>query len=282
VTSLADATMAVARNVPIFAVNLAKKGLPRPLAMAATPYVHRLLGFEQFNSVYRQLPECEPEEFSRIFLDALHVRVELDGQPQSTIPAEGPLIVIANHPLGLLDGMVLDALFSSVRPDVTVMAHSLMSVIPEYRDRWLFVGRPRSRSKRKLTMRSLRQSLHRLASGGVLVQFPAGRVARFQWHRWSVADRSWSSHIAAVARQTGASVLPVYLHGPGSRVSQLVGIFLPLLQNVRAISAVSEYRDLTLRATIGRLIQPGELSAFSTDDEATAFLRHETEKLARS
>ena len=274
--------MGYSRSAPIFAVNLSKKGLPRPLAEAATPYLHRLLGFDQFNSVYSQLPPCEPDEFSRTFLDALHIRIELDGQPRDTIPADGPLIVIANHPLGLLDGMVLDALFRSVRPDVTVMAHSLMAVIPEYRDRWLFVGRPRSRSKRKLTMRSLRRSLQRLARGGVLVQFPAGRVARFQWRRCAVADRPWSSHIAAVARRTGAPVLPVYLHGPGSWTSQLAGAFLPLLQNVRAVGAVSEYRDRTLRATIGQLIQPVELSGFSTDDEATAFLRHETEKLARS
>jgi putative hemolysin len=274
--------MAFARSTPIFAVNLAKKGLPRPLAEAATPYVHRLLGFEQFNSVYSQLPQCEPEDFSRIFLDALHVCIELDGQPRGTIPADGPLIVIANHPLGLLDGMVLDTLFRSVRPDVTVMAHSLMAVIPEYRDRWLFVGRPRSRSKRKLTMRSLRQSLHRLDRGGVLVQFPAGRVARFHWRRCSIADRPWSSHIATIARRTGAPVLPIYLHGPSSWPSQLAGAFLPLLQNVRAVGAVSEYRDRTLHATIGRLIEPAELSGFSTDDEVTAFLRRETEKLARS
>jgi putative hemolysin len=274
--------MAFARSTPIFAVNLSKKGLPRPLAEAVSPHLHRLLGFEQFNSVYSQLPQCAPENFSRAFLDALHVRVQLHERSRGTIPAEGPLIVVANHPLGLLDGMVVESLLRSVRSDVTVMAHSLMAVIPEYRDLWLFVGRPRSRSKRKLSVRSLRESVQRLARGGALVVFPAGRVARFQWRRWSVADRPWSSHIAALARRTGAPVLPIYLHGPGSRMSQLAGMFFPLLQNVRAVGAVSEYQDRILHATIGRVIQPGELAGYAADDEATAFLRRETEKLARS
>jgi putative hemolysin len=274
--------MAFTRSAQILAVNLSKKGLPRPLAEAATPYLHRLLGFEQFNLVYSQLPQCDPEDFSRTFLDALRVRIELDGQPPDTIPTDGSLIVIANHPLGLLDGMMLDALLRSVRPDVTLMAHNLIAAIPEYRDWWLFVGRPRSRSKRTLSVRSLRQSFQWLARGGALVVFPAGRVSCFQWRRWSVADQPWSSHIAAVARRTGAPVLPVYLHGPSSWVFQLAGIFLPLLQNVRAIGAVSNYRNQTLHATIGRLIQPGELSGFVTDDEAIAFLRQETERLARS
>jgi putative hemolysin len=157
-----------------------------------------------------------------------------------------------------------------------------MSPIPEYRDAWLFVGSPRSRSKRKLTMRSWRRSFQWLVRGGVLVMFPAGRVSRFQWRRWSVADQPWSPHIAAVARRAGAPVVPVYLRGPRNWAFQFIGIFLPLLQNVRGVGAVSNYRNQTMRVTFGRVIQPAELSVFATDDEATAFLRHETEKLARS
>jgi putative hemolysin len=274
--------MAFTRSTQVLAVNLSKKSLPRPLAEAATPCLHWLLGYDQCNSVYSQLPQCDAKDFSRTFLDALHVRIELDGQPRDIIPTDGSLIVIANHPSGLLDGVVLDALLRSVRPDVTVMAHTLMAAIPEYRDAWLFVGSPRSRSKRKLTMRSLRRSFQWLVRGGVLVMFPAGRVSRFQWRRWSVADQPWSSHIAAVARRTGAPVLPVYLRGPRNWVSLLLGIFSPLLQNVRGVGAISNYRNQTLHATLGRLIPPAELSVFATDDEATAFLRQETERLARS
>jgi putative hemolysin len=268
------------RSAEILVVNLRKKGLPRALAEMATPHVHRLLGFDQFNRVYGELPGCAPEEFSRTFLEALNVRIELDGAPLQAIPPTGPLAVVANHPLGLLDGMVLDAVLRSVRPDVAVMAHSLMAAIPEYQDRWFFVGRAGSRSKRTLTMRSLRRSMQWLAGGDALVVFPAGRVSRFYWSRLSVADRTWSPHIASMALQTGAPVLPVYLHGARNRTSQLLGAFLPLLQNVRAIGAVAVYRGCTLRATIGTLIQPAELSGFATDDEAIKFLQGRTEQLA--
>jgi len=241
-----------------------------------------LLGFDQFNLLYSQLPECDPQDFSHTFLNALGIRVEFDGQALDTIPSGGPLIVVANHPLGLLDGMMLDAALRSVRPDVTIMAHTLMAAIPECRDRLLFVGRPRSRSKRKLSVRSLRRAFHWLDHGGVLVLFPASRVSRFQIHRWSVADQPWSSHIAALARRTGAPVLPVYLHNAGNWVFQLSGVISPLLQNVRGVAALSNYRNQTLRATIGRLIRPPELSVFTTDDQAIAFLRQEVERLARS
>jgi putative hemolysin len=270
------------RCAEVFVVNLRKKGLPRPLAEAVTPHVHRLLGFAQFNRVYRELPRCTPEEFSRTFLDALNVHVELAGAPLQAIPKTSPLLIVANHPLGLLDGMVVDTVLRAVRPDVAVMAHSLMAAIPEYQDRWFFVGRAGSRSKRTLTMRSLRRSMQWLAGGGALVVFPAGRVSRFHWSRLSVADRIWSPHIASMVLQTGASVLPVYLHGARNATARLLGAFLPLLQNVRAICAVADYRDRTLRATIGTPIQPAELAGFATGEDAISFLRDRTEQLAHS
>ncbi|AMN42494.1 1-acyl-sn-glycerol-3-phosphate acyltransferase [Rhodoplanes sp. Z2-YC6860] len=270
------------RCAEVFTVNLRKKGLPGPLAEAVTPHVHRLLGFAQFNRVYRELPRCTPEEFSQIFLDASKVRVELAGAPLQAIPKTGPLLIVANHPLGFFDGMLIDAVLRTVRSEVSIMAHSMMTVIPDFQDRWFFVGRPGSRSRRNLTMRSLRRAMRWLADGKALLVFPAARVSRFHWRHLSVADRVWSPHVAAMALQTRATVLPVYLHGAPNWTSRFLGAFLPVLQNVRAICAVEDYRGRTLRATIGMPVQPAELSGFATGQEAIEFLRQRMEQLAHS
>jgi putative hemolysin len=274
--------MASARNTQILTVTLASKRLPRPVVDAARRAVHRLVGFEQFNAVYRQLPACPAADFSRTFLEALRVRVELAGQPRDTIPANGPLIVIANHPFGLLDGMVLETLLMSVRPDVTLVVVHLFAAIPECRERCIFVSPRGSPRRRNRSASGLRQVLRGLFGGRALLVFPAARLARFQWRRWEVADQPWSPHVAAIARRTGAPVLPVYLRSRTSRAFQLVGIVWPFLQNLRALGAVSSHRGRTVQVIIGRLIQPGELSGFATDEEATTFLRHQTEQLAGS
>jgi putative hemolysin len=211
----------------------------------------------------------------------LQVRLEFAGQPREAIPASGPLIVVANHPAGLIDGMVLEVLLRSVRQDVTVMAIHLFAAIPEFRERYIFVGRPRSRSRRKLSVRGWRESYGWLSRSGALVVFPAGRVSRFQWRRFAIADGPWSSHIAAFARRSGAPVLPVYLVDRSSVADALVGIVAPLLRNIRSVAAVSSHRGKTVRAIVGRLIQPHELADFASDDAAAAFLRRETERLAR-
>ena len=273
--------MVTSRATKVLSIKASSKRLPRPLSEAARRCFNLLLGFEAFNAIYSRLPPCEAIDLSRNFLDAMKVRVELDGEPRDIIPATGPLVVIANHPFGLIEGMVLDALLLSVRPDVTGMAVHLLAAIPEWRDRWIFVDPLRSKRKRKLNARGWRLAFQWVGRGGAMGVFPAGRVARFQWRRWAVADQPWSPHIAALARRTGAPVLPLYFHGRNSWAFQLAGILCPPLQNLCLVREITNKRGWTLRATLGRLIQPRELARFSTDGEAIAFLRHETEKLGR-
>ena len=129
----------------VFTVDLSRNPLPPILRKAATLLLNRLLGFDEFNALYAQLPPHAAEYLSRSFLDALRVNIEVVGRPLDEIPASGPLVVIANHPSGLIDGMVLDALLRSVRADVSVMAIYLLASIAEYRNRWIFMGLPRSK-----------------------------------------------------------------------------------------------------------------------------------------
>jgi len=97
----------------------------------------------------------------------------------------------------------------------------------------------------------------------------------------TVADQPWSSHIAAVARQARAPILPVYFHGHNGWAFQLVNALCPPLQDLLLLREVVNKDGQTLRATVGRLIEPVELSQLETDNDATAFLRQETERLAR-
>jgi hypothetical protein len=105
-------------------------------------------------------------------------------------------------------------------------------------------------------------------------------LSRFQWRRLSVADRPWRSHIRAIARRTGAPVLPIHLRAPRHWSGQFCGLVLPLLHNIRSLAAVKKFRGKSIKVTIGRLIQPNALQACPSDAAATAFLQRATEALA--
>jgi putative hemolysin len=269
------------RDPQVLSLKISAKNLPPELVKAVRWFAHKLLGFERFNATYRCLPPCQPSEISGVFLDAIRVRTEYSGLAPRSIPASGPLIVIANHPFGIIDGMSLDALLLTRRPDVTVMAVYQLEAIPEFKGRFIFVDPLHGRHSRRINMRGWRQAFHWLARGCALIVFPAGRVARFQWKHMAIADLPWSTHIARLARRTGASVLPVYFQGHNGWSWQIVSMLWPRVQDRLLLGDPNGKPGPTLHATVGQLIEPKELARFSTDGEATEFLRRQTENLAK-
>jgi putative hemolysin len=270
----------MARNPRVFTLRVSSKRLPRWLTSGVRAFFDRLFGFKRFNAIYRALPPCEPARFSPVFLEAMQLRLELGGESLDTIPRTGPLIIIGNHPFGLIEGMALDAELLARRADVSVMVTYWLAVIPEFAARGFFVDPRRRRRRRRVNSRGWRQAIEWLAAGRALLVFPAGRVARFQWRHMAVRDMPWSSHIARIARRMRAPVLPIYIHGRCSFGFQLVGAVAPKLQDFLLIREATAMRGRTLRATVGRLIQPDEILRFATDAAATDFLRQETERLS--
>src|SRR5690349_14043473 len=138
------------RNKQIFSLKLSAKRVPQPLVEAARWALDRLMGFPKFNAIYAALPPCTALDFSQTFLEAMQVKVEFAGADPNTIPATGPLLVVANHAFGFIEALALDAMLLARRPDVTLMAAYVFAAIPEIRERWFLVDPERSRRKRKI------------------------------------------------------------------------------------------------------------------------------------
>ena len=241
----------------------------------------RLLGFPKFNAIYAELPETDAIDFSRSLLDALQIKFTFTGLNPGAIPSTGPLIVVVNHSFGFIEGLALEALLLPRRQDVTFLGMYVWAAIPEIRDRWIFVDTERSRRKRHLNREGIHRAFEWLARGGLLIVFPAGRVARFTWRRMRVEEQPWSLRVAAIARETQTKVLPIYFHGHNDWFFQFVGMLHPKLQDLRFVREITNKRGRKLRATIGPLIEPAELGRFASDEDATQFLREETEKLSQ-
>ena len=241
--------------------------------------IERLLGIDTLYGLCRTL-SLTPETFSAKILDAMRIRTEWSGLPLSGIPATGPLVVVANHPYGLIEGLALDALLLSRRPDVTVMVWHMVAKLPGALDRGIYVDPLRHPDNRTLNIQGFRKAIGLLSRGGALMVFPAGQVARFSWSRGAVVDPPWNPHIARLVRRTRAAVVPVYFHGRNGLPFQLAAVAMPRLHQSLVVREVNNKRGTTLRATVGPLIAPEDIAHFATDQEAIDFLRHRTEALA--
>ncbi|HML16928.1 MAG TPA: GNAT family N-acyltransferase [Bryobacteraceae bacterium] len=208
------------------------------------------------------------------FLGNLNVKYEFRAEDLRRLPQKGPVVVVANHPFGLVEGAILGAWIACVRPDFKFLANSLLASVPALHS-WLISVDPFGGAA-KANWKSLRASLEWLKQGGVLVTFPAGEVASLQWPKMQIADPAWNANVARLIRISGAAALPAYFHGANGAGFQIAGLIHPGLRTALLPRELLNKRGRTIRVSIGRPILAGRLKE---DRDATAYLRSRTHVL---
>ncbi|MGO9405149.1 MAG: lysophospholipid acyltransferase family protein [Terriglobales bacterium] len=213
-------------------------------------------------------------------LEALlaEMKVKLIVQPADLdrIPVKGPLVAVANHPFGVLDGVVLAVLLLRARPDVKILTNSLLEGIPELHEQCIFVDPFQTPSSVDKNVKPLKQAMEWLRQGGALAVFPAGEVSQWNVREAQITDPAWNTVAARLVRKTAASALPVYFAGRNSVTFQLLGLINPRLRTLFLLQEFLQQREKEVKVRIGGAI-PSELIAnLDSDEEATEYLRLRT------
>jgi putative hemolysin len=145
--------------------------VPRPIARA----VEAILGCRHLSLIYEKLRQAGTDRsiVSRL-LQNLNIDIRVSKMDLDRIPRTGAVLVVVNHPSGILDGAVLIALLSGLRNDLRILANQLLTAIPELRDVLIQVDVLRGRSALRANASSIQKSVRVLTDGGLLVAFPAG------------------------------------------------------------------------------------------------------------
>jgi putative hemolysin len=257
---------------PPIAHPLGRKLMPR-----MSPAFERLFRLDALNALWGRCTRAGDErQFMDRVLDDLGVRYRLAGDDLARIPRTGPVIVVANHPFGALDGMILAALLARLRPDVKVMANYLLGRIPDTRDLFLLVDPFGGDNASRQNIRPLRQALRWVESGGMLAVFPAGEVAHADLRTREVTEPAWSTTVARIARKSGAPVLPLYFHGQNSLAFQLMGLLHPKLRTAMLPRELLKKRGGEVELRVGSIIPNRKLAHAGDDREIADFLRQRT------
>ena len=236
-----------------FAFPIAHHPFPTRAAIAAArPFVSWLLQLPLCRSVYGATQDRSGDPFERRALRALGITVEVEAS-DGAIPAHGPLIVAANHPTGLVDGLLMLTALRTLRPDVRLLANHLLARIPELRSSCFFVDPFGGSAAPHRSQRGLRAAHLWLRGGGALIAFPAGEVAwRTQHGRCIRTDSPWLPTIGRLALATAASVLPAFVEGWNSPFFYAAGRVHPRLRTLLLPRELLNKRGATLRVTFGR------------------------------
>jgi putative hemolysin len=148
-----------------------------------------------------------------------HMGIRIDTPPEeiARIPATGPLVVVSNHPHGLVDGMILAELVCRVRPDFKILTRSLLTGIPEVEQFMIPVPFPHEDNARELGLQMRKDTMDHLQAGGVIILFPAGKVAMSETFFGKAIEAEWNVFTHKMIQKSGATILPVHFLGQNSR-----------------------------------------------------------------
>ena len=253
--------------------------LRRAVLAVAQPAIERLLGLPDLNDLYAGAWRPAGAAFPEEALKRLRVSLAIPGGDLRRVPASGPLVVVANHPYGGVDGLALYALLRRVRPDVKLLGNYLLHRVPELRDTVIPVDPFGGAGAIRGSVRGLKAARRWVEGGGCLAVFPAGEVSHLQLARAAITDPAWSPSIARLARRAGAAVLPVHFAGANGALFQLAGLVHPRLRTALLPRELLRRQATSLTVRIGRPVPPSRLAAVD-DEAATALLRARTYVLA--
>jgi putative hemolysin len=163
----------------------------------------------------------EGQAFFTHALKVMDIRIETPAEQVARIPAHGPCIVVANHPHGLVDGMVLAELIGRVRTDYKILTRSLLTGVPEVGRFMIPVPFPHEADARERNLEMRRETMAHLSAGGVIVLFPSGSVATSETWWGPAVEAAWNPFTAKIIRLSGATVVPVHFTGANSRAYQI-------------------------------------------------------------
>jgi len=214
-----------------------------------------------------------------------HMRIDLltPEEQIARVPRDGPLIVVANHPHGLVDGMILAELIGRVREDYKILTRSLLTGIEEIKQFMIPVPFPHEENSQKKFLEMRRRAMEHLATGGVVALFPSGVVASADRYFGPAVEREWNVFTAKMIMRSGAAVVPIFFPGSNSRWYQIASLVSPPVRQGLLIHEVAHALGRPQTPVVGEPWSFAELEERGANPRAfMEWLRTETLGLGKS
>ena len=266
-----------------------KLDLPPELRWAKKPaalligLAERCIRLDQLNRVYASAHrQAGGESFVQKVLRVMNVNYIVTAQDRIKIPRTGAVIVVANHPFGMIEGLVLVDILQQVRPDTRILANYLLGRIPEMHDHFIFVDPFNEKHSTAANIKPMKECLRWMRGRGILGVFPAGEVAHLDWQTRSVQDPPWTEDIARLVRHAKASVVPLFFEGANGPLFQLAGMVHPRLRTAMLPREFMNKQHRTIRVRIGTPVPFKKSGGFANDENLVEYLRLRTYLLFHS
>jgi putative hemolysin len=210
------------------------------------------------------------------------ITIQTPPEEIALIPKTGPLVVVSNHPSGLVDGMVLAELVTRVRSDFKILTRSLLTGIPEVEQFMIPVPFPHEDNARELGLQMRDETMKHLKAGGVIILFPAGKVAMSEGWWGPAVESEWNVFTHKIVKSSGATILPVYFPGQNSRAFLIANKISDTVRQGLLLYEIKRCLFKPTRPVIGAPIPAEELKKWEGNPRGfLAWLREHTLSLKK-
>jgi putative hemolysin len=250
-----------------------------PLGWSA-PLLDRFFKAREFDEfLARIMAAGRPDFFASAKIEG-QLSASWDDGCLARIPRQGPVVVMANHPHGLADGVVAMDFLLRARPDALVVGNKWLAQIPGIRP-WLIEVNPFDPDQADLgNLAGTRRILSHLKAGGCILTFPAGEVSNLSLKHRAVRDPVWSPQVVRLARRANASIVPLHISGGNSWLFYSLGLLHPKARTLMLLREFFSHRGKVIHLRTAKAVPSTQLTDHPDDEEATSLMRLRCELLS--
>jgi putative hemolysin len=256
-----------------------------PLKRGLIRLVEKATGQPKLKRMYlhnQRFPRAN-ETFWQAAVRSLELDVRFDAHALAAVPKTGPVVFVANHPYGVLDGIVMAWLVSKVRSDFVVLTHVVLTRAPEAAKYILPVDFSGSQEAERTNLASRAAARAQLERGGAVVVFPAGAISTTpdKFGLKPAVDGRWQPFVSQLIQRSEATVVPIWFGGQNSRLFQIASHLSLTLRLSLIFHEVKTRIGTSLPVVIGAPIPFVSLPAVRDRQELADELRRRVYGLAR-
>ncbi|WP_050928773.1 lysophospholipid acyltransferase family protein [Aestuariivita boseongensis] len=232
--------------------------------------------FEKQNANYRG------QHFWRGALNTMGIDLLTPPEQLENIPKDGPVVVVANHPHGMVDGMIFADLIGRVRLDYRILTRSVLTGLDEAATSFMIpVPFPHDPEAQKKMVEMRSAAMAHLGEGGVVALFPSGVVMSSDTWFGPAIEREWNVFTAKMIRRSGARVVPIFFPGSNSRAYQIANRISPILRQGLLLHEIVRSCHKPQAPIVGKPLTEEQMARLETDPRGfMAWLRAHTMSLS--
>jgi putative hemolysin len=246
------------------------------------PLIAKAFKLDKLNSLYERHKEKVGIEFIDAVFNDLNIKYSISEQDLKNIPKNNAFIIIANHPYGFLDKLLMTKILIEQRPDFQVVGNKSLKKILPIADYVYPAHSFDIHNNNKISKAEINVLSEHIKNGSPIGVFPAGEVSTYQEDTKSITDKRWEISIIKLIKKAKVPIIPMYIHGSNSFAFHLLSKVQPFLRTSQIPAELLNKKNQNIQIRIGSPIPVKEVESFNDINKLYRYIRARVETMGSS